>query len=161
MDNTVKAVIVGTIMISIALGLIDYGMFDGTVSPLTSAAALASVAAFISIVLLTDESSELHVKVTEGLVWAALIMDILHLISLALGIPVHKYATNVLYFFFGYLETKKIKIFAMKPFKIEPRSFTAKSLAIDPATIMFIGYYLTWGKNKLRSVIEKRKGTKK
>ncbi|UXD22270.1 hypothetical protein IPA_03110 [Ignicoccus pacificus DSM 13166] len=161
MDNMVKAVAVGSFLLSIAIGLIDYKAFEGTVSPLTSAAAIASVAAFVALVLLGEDSPSWHLKLVEGLIWSALALDILHVIALALGVPVHKYATNILYFFFGYAETKEIKLFGLKPFEIGPKPFTAKSLAIDPASIMFVAYYLTWGRRKLNEVIKKKKSKKK
>ena len=164
MENEVLLIAVGGALLSLALGLIDYGVFGGTVSPLSPAAAVASVAAFIAIVLLEEDSSNFHKKVAEGLTIAALALDVLHVLSLALGIPVKAYATQVLYFFFGFLELKKIKVFALKPFKIRPHPFTAKSLAIDPAPIMFVGYYLTWGRERLKRVLRRgshKKGNKK
>lgn len=156
MDNVVLLITVGGMLLSLALGLIDYGVFGGTVSPLSPAAAIASVIAFVSLVLLEEDSSNLHKKITEGFILSALILDVLHVVSLALGIPVSSYATKVLFFFFGFLEIKEIKVFAFKPFKIKPHPFTARSLAIDPVSIMFIGYYLTWGRKRIERILHRR-----
>ncbi len=144
---------VGIALLSLALGSLDYSVFGGTVSPLTPAAALATVIAFVSMVFLEDSSSRLHKQFTEGALVAAIALDLLRIADLAIGFPNPRYAVGLLYFVLGYLETKEITVFAVKPVKIYPHSQLVSSLAIDPVPVIALWYLYSFKRDSLKRIL--------
>ncbi|ALU12282.1 hypothetical protein EYM_02080 [Ignicoccus islandicus DSM 13165] len=154
MDEATRYLALGVFLASLALGSLDYSLSGGTVSPLTPAAALAVVIAFISMVFLDEGSSKLHKQFTEGALIAAAILDLLRIIDLVIGFPNPQYAVGLLYFALGYLEIKEITVFAVKPFKIYPHGQVVTALAIDPTPLLAAWYLYSFRRESLRKFVK-------
>ena len=162
-DRVTRYFAIATFFLSLSIGGLDYAIFGGTVSSLSSAAAIATVIAFLSMVLLEELedylSPELARQLTEGALIAAVALDALKILSLAFGFPNPKYAVKLIYFVFGYLEIKDIKVFAVKPFKIPPSERTVTSLVIDPTPILALWYLYSCKRDSLVRFLKSLFGT--
>ena len=144
---------ISIILISLAIGVADYNAFGGSTSILNPAAAIATVIAFVSLVLYDEEGSgKVHRAVLESSLMAAVLLDALKIISLAFDILMPpKFKMELLWFGLGFVELKKIWLFATQPFTIGPKAYTAKALALDPVPFILLGYYFMVVKRKKKS----------
>jgi len=141
--NTLTLVLtISIILISLAVGTVDVKSFGGSTSILNPATAIATVVAFVLLVLYDKDSGRLHRELLKASLIAATFLDALKIISLATGILMpNNLKLSLFWFGAGFIERKKIWLFATQPFTIGPKPYVAKSLALDPVPFILLGYY--------------------
>ena len=140
---------VALLFISLAAGVVDQRLFEGSVNLLNPAAALSTVVAFVALVLVDEKAERWKVEFVEASLASALTLHVLHLISLALV------GVGIIPFVVGYTEVFKVKEVVTKPFKVSPFTITAKVIALDTVVLLIL-YYLVKFK-KVRLEFPKRK----
>ena len=137
------------IAISLILGYLDNSTFGGTINFLTPSTAVATVVAFIALVLYEEGFGKIYVDFLEGSLLAAVALDATRLVSLATGVLVPK-GLRLKLEWLGpvWVETKRVFLFATKPELIPPKAFNATSLALDPLPFLLVAYYFTIKRRK-------------
>ena len=141
--NTLTLILtISIILISLAVATVDVKSFGGSTSILNPATAIATVIAFVLLVLYDKDSGKFHKELLKASLIAAVLLDALKIVSLATGVLIPKnLKLSLLWFGIGFIETKKIWLFATQPFTIGPKPYVAKSLALDPVPFILLGYY--------------------
>ncbi len=139
MNKLTAVLAVSIILIALVLGSLDLRTFGGSTSILNPATAIATVVAFVALVLYEEDSGKLHRELLKASLIAAVVLDAAKIVSLTLLPP--RYRMEITWFVLGFIEKKKIELFATQPFTIGPKPFTAESLAIDPVPLLLLGYY--------------------
>ena len=137
------------IAVSLTLGYLDYSAFGGTINFLTPSTAVATVVAFIALVLYEEGFGKVYEDFLKGSLIAAAALDAARLLSLATGFLVPEgLRLHLTWLGLIWIETKKIFLFATKPELVGPKRFNASSLALDPLPLLLVAYYLTVKRRK-------------
>lgn len=146
---------IALLLISLAAGVVDQRMYNGSVNFLNPAAALSTVVAFVALVLVSENAEKWKVEFVEASLASSLLLHILHLISLAM------IGVGILPFVLGYIETFKVKEIITKPFEISPFTIMAKTLSIDTVMLLIIYYLIKFRRLGLKSKINIKQKTYK
>ena len=143
---------VALLFISLAAGVVDQRLFDGSVNLLNPAAALSTVVAFVALVLVDEKAERWKVEFVEASLASALTLHILHLVSLA------SVGVGIIPLIIGYVETFKVKEIITKPFEVSPFTITAKVISLDTVVLLVLYYIIKFKKVWFKSL--KRKAYK-
>ncbi len=140
---------VALLFISLAAGVVDQRLFDGSVNLLNPAAALSTVVAFVALVLVDEKAERWKVEFVEASLASALTLHVLHLISLAM------IGVGIIPLIIGYTETFKVKEIITKPFEVSPFIITARVISLDTVVLLILYYFVKFGKLKFKKLKRK------
>ncbi len=137
---------ISMILLSLAVGVVDQKLFDGSVNLLNPAAALSTVVAFVALVVTDESSPAWQRELVEGSLASSVVLHVLHIFSLTLV------GVNVLPFLIGYMETYRVREIITEPIRVSPFTIVAKVMSLDTVILLLLYYLFKFKKEYVRSI---------